>query len=949
MTLVSHFSKPWAGRVDFEKLLCSIFDSDDLRRWFTLDPKLYDIRNQIPDTTTSLSKLVHETAAVLLRHGLLEDYLFERLIREFPGRKSDIHHVWAAWRGHAALSATTPPPVPRFVDEAILHLTEALSEAYSRRMAQALAMSDTSQVNLEILELRRQIRQGPQLKAGDFLHHGRFRLHDQIGHGGFANVWRAYDREIHDCVAVKVLHGHKSSDPTNLERFQRGARNIANLRHPNIIKIVRTAFEDGGFHAYVMEYVPGGTLLNMATREQPSEANLIELFAALCDALGHAHEHGFIHRDIKPSNILVDTSGHARLTDFDMMKSDDTTGGTRSGVGIGTVIYSAPETWNNAVVADERSDVYSLGMTLLACIMRKDVDQHILRDAKACLREVEASLRLKGILARTINQDPTARPSSAHELCRLLQDTSVATNTDDLERFNERSTIYLASDRWDRETFKLNDDNRHITLCRDDICLIPAGALVCGISRHASVGILGTNITDAGGPHEVPGRHELGPLPPGKVMVAPGGKIASDHVLFVVQDDSDAATGNGLTEQIQLIVRRTLQVADALQLRTIAYPLLLTGVVGLPRDMILRLLFETLYKAMGATEHVEEAFIAIYPYDRAIGRHLPTSPSATSEVQVKRKLPLAKPLASNANMSFSGTKVVGTGFLLSSEERAALIQRDPRNDARIFRYLGADDVSQDSDHRAKRFIINFGHMKLEEAEHWPDLLNIIRKHVKPERETSTNKHLRRYWWRLAPPMSPLYERLQDSRRCIVSPQTSARLYFATCPSAQIFANTLLVHATDSMAYFACVHSRIFAVWSRWHASTLNGTYRWGLEAFNTFPFPYKNPQDNNAGLARLGTRLEAERQAFTRTNPRSLNRTYSILQDPAVTDADVQSLRRIHLEIDEFVLTAYGWKDMQAPPYATPDTTNGQDAINSFEDEVLERLSAVNQQRWSQR
>lgn len=967
MTRTFPASAPWAGRADFEDLLRSLFGSDELRRWLTREPDLYDLRDALPGANTPLLDLVHRTTETLLHHGLLEDHLFDRLARDFPNRRSDIERVRATWHARPIPSAV-PLPAPKFADPEMRRLTESLDAAYDRREAQLLALSDTSQVDQEILELRRRIRQGPQLKPGDYLHHRRFRLGDPIGVGGFASVWLAYDCETRERVAVKVLHGHKSSDPTSCERFRRGARNTANMRHPNIIKIVRTAFEDLGYHAYVMEYIAGGDLLGLAAREKLPEARLLEIFARLCDALAHAHERRFIHRDIKPSNILIDADGLPRLTDFDVMKSHDTTGGTRTGVGIGTVLYSAPETWNNADAADARSDIYSLGMTLLACLLREDVDHRVVFDLRGCLHAVEASPALKNLLARAIAREPAARPASAQELGRLLRDVPANgivelpepdTPSAELKRFEDNYKTYLASDRWNREVYRTAADHRSITLYLADICLIPAGALVCGISQDAGTGVLGASIVAAGGPAKVPGHHGDGPLPPGKVIVAPGGKLASEHVLYVVQDDSEAATGKHLPEQMQRIVRRTLEVADALHLRSIAYPLLLTGVVGLPRDVILRLLFEALYTALGATTHVEMAFIAIYPYAQAITQHLPppsvVDPAPDGRPQFEfavlsaprdqPPLPLPRQLASNTRVSFPGAKIVGAGFLLSADERAALIAKNAHNAARIFPYLAASDVKFGLDQRPERYIINFYGMRLVEASQWPDLLQIVREHVKSERDAQVDDRLRRHWWQFVSTPSPLYDRLLAGRRCIVSPQVSRDPFFATCASAQIFASDLFVHASESMAFFACVQSRIFAVWYRMLASKTGAEYRWDLEAFNTFPFPFKDPQAGNSELAGIGAGLEAERQIFMRAGSYSLQQTYTSLKDRARDSPGLLALRARHVELDEHVLSAYDWTDIEVPPWTKPHTAGEKAAVQAFESAVLTRLSALNQVR----
>lgn len=959
----THTFPLWIGRTEFEDLLRSLFNAESLRQWIASEPDLCDIRDSLPGVNAPLQETVHQTTNILMNHGLLEDRLFENLSRRFPHRRSDIDSVWQTWRTRNISPSGTPLP-PKFVNPEMQRLAEELAVAYRHRAALVLADVDLTEIDKEILRLRRLIREGPQIKAGDFLHHGRFQLGEQVGQGGYASVWLAYDHELRERVAVKILHGHKCGETTSCERFKRGARNTANLRHRNIIRIVRTAFEDLGYHAYVMEYTSGGDLLDLTTREKLPEERIVDIFTQICDALDHAHRAQIIHRDIKPSNILIDVDGVPRLTDFDIMKSVNTTGGTRTGANLGTVCYSDPLIWENPDAADERSDVYSLGMTLLACLLRKDIHYGILLDSKIYLRDLEASPGLKQLIARAIARTPEARPASAQEFCRQLREAHDDTNATDpaqgasaaeLERFLEEYPTYLSSDRWSRAPYHAADGHKLITLVLADICQMTTGAIICGVSQDAGIGILGSNIAALGGPSRVPGRHGDGPLTSGKVIVAQGGKLASEHVFYVVQDDSDESRGERLPEHIRRLVVQTLRVADALQLRSIAYPLLMTGVVGLPRDLILRLTFETLYEVLGTTEHLEEVFIAIYPYSQAIGlRRVALSPPTLSlfhdaqlefsiapENQPLRAWPIPRTLTSNVQVSFSGTKIHGSGFLLTADERDELIRLDPQNAVCISPYITAADVCQES-RPNNRYVINFGSMTYQEAEQWPYLLQLLRERVKPEREKIFNQRLRRYWWRFGASTSALYDNLRGYRHCIVSPQISPHLVFVPLSSDHVFANSLHVHVTDSTAFLGCVQSRVFAIWGQMLSSSLGDDSRWDIDAFNTFPFPYQNPRANHTELAGPGRRLETLRTIFIRTNQRTLIQTYNDLKNPASTNPELLSLREVHVDLDKAVLSAYGWTNIPIPPYTAPENSKEEAAFKSFEHAVLERLSALN-------
>ncbi len=144
---------------------------------------------------------------------------------------------------------------PLYPDDETRELSETLELAYQRKAELAGQGQDTTQVTSEILELRRSLREGAQLKAGDFLADGRFKLLEPIGQGGFARVWKAYDGDRRSLAAIKVLHGQYAADRSRRDRFFRGARLMARLRHENVVHVVDEKCEDGGFYFFAMKYV----------------------------------------------------------------------------------------------------------------------------------------------------------------------------------------------------------------------------------------------------------------------------------------------------------------------------------------------------------------------------------------------------------------------------------------------------------------------------------------------------------------------------------------------------------------------------------------------------------------------------------------------------------------------------------------------------------------------
>lgn len=615
----------WVGRVEFEDLLASLFDDAELRRWLAVNPDVSEISDLLPGPSVGLRELVHSTTDVLSRRGLIETRLFEHLIRDFPARQTDIRRVLQTWIAHKKLytGGFAAHQALESADPAMQAIADELERTCELRELAVLAGEDTTLLDEKRLALRRTLRRGPQLKPHDVLLHDRYRLGESIGSGGFATVWRAYDRETKAVVAVKVLHSERSVDPTLRERFARGARNTARMSHPNIIRIHREMFEDGGFYAYVMEFLSGGDLKTRILKQGMDEREILTLFVRLCDALQHAHQLGFIHRDVTPSNIVLDAHGSPRLTDFDMMKALDTTGGTAVGAGMGTFIYSAPEVMNDASAADARSDIYSLGMTLLFCLMRRELTFDVFVRPAVYLSNLKCGRPLKNLIARAIAHDPADRPSSALMMGQLLRELAsptpnqailaFLTPASEREHFRDNLPRYLSEEPWSPDTYRASDPGKIIVIAQGDLCTYEVEAIVCGTDRSGGAGHLGFRIARSGGPEL--GEHTEGNrrLIPGEVIVAPGGNLPCKHVLYVVQDQSPLSLTVRLSNQISLIINRALMVADSRRITRIAFPLLFTGSMGISRTEILTLMFDALFDLLPLAERVREANIVLYP------------------------------------------------------------------------------------------------------------------------------------------------------------------------------------------------------------------------------------------------------------------------------------------------------------------------------------------------
>jgi hypothetical protein len=193
---------------------------------------------------------------------------------------------------------------------------------------------------------------------------GDYRIVEQIGMGGMATVYKAYDPTFDRFVAIKILPETSSKRPEFRERFKREAKAIARLEHPHVLPVFSYGEEDG-ITFLVMRYLPSGTLRDYLQENRPSLAQTSVILKQLADALDHAHGHGILHRDVKPSNVLLDDKGNAYLTDFGIAKMvEEVVELTRGDAILGTPAYMSPEQCESARDLTPASDQYSLGIVL---------------------------------------------------------------------------------------------------------------------------------------------------------------------------------------------------------------------------------------------------------------------------------------------------------------------------------------------------------------------------------------------------------------------------------------------------------------------------------------------------------------------------------------------------------------------------------------------------------
>lgn len=301
----------------------------------------------------------------------------------------------------------------------------ALDRLYEEREVAIISGQSTQRIDTAILALKRQMRRGPQLNAGEVLG-DRYRLVRILGYGGFAHVWLAWDLVQKQHVAIKVLHsrfGSLGAEDEHVKRVARGARTMArlSLQHPGFVRVLSEDLStEEGFHYFAMELLHGGDLRKAIISRKIDYPRRVAVILEVGAALQFAHQQGLIHRDIKPQNILLDQTNHGKITDFDLVTVSHSTGGTRTGA-MGTFIYSPPEEMENAKSVDLRADVYALGMTAIFAIYGKDIPSQIMKSSQGFISNLECKLGMKIVLGKAISWDREERYGSIAEFCRDLQ------------------------------------------------------------------------------------------------------------------------------------------------------------------------------------------------------------------------------------------------------------------------------------------------------------------------------------------------------------------------------------------------------------------------------------------------------------------------------------------------------------------------------------------------
>ncbi|WP_437611014.1 protein kinase [Sorangium sp. So ce834] len=368
---------------------------------------------------------------------------------------------------------------PRYPDDRTRVLGEQLQKALDRRKALAEVGARTAEVDQEIVQIKRQLREGGQLRAGDVLGDGRYLLLELVGRGGFASVWKAQDRAQREAVALKVLHPDLAGDVVRRDRFLRGARIMAQLDHPAVARVLEPGAEDGGFYYFVMELAQGGDLRRAVLEGRLPKEHALPLLIQIAEALAHAHTMGVVHRDVKPANILLDESLQPKLTDFDLVNVGDTTGGTRTGA-LGTVLYAAPECLTHPQQADARADVYGLGMTAVFCLHGAELPVEVIRGPDEIIDALDCDEPLRRLLRQATSWKREKRPADAGAFCEASREAlrSTVTGGDAVAKLGTDVLSWVTDGRNDETVWLTQDGDRVRVVARAPALILAAGEQV---------------------------------------------------------------------------------------------------------------------------------------------------------------------------------------------------------------------------------------------------------------------------------------------------------------------------------------------------------------------------------------------------------------------------------------------------------------------------------------
>ncbi len=263
-------------------------------------------------------------------------------------------------------------------------------------------------------------------------------------------------------------------------------------------------------------------------------------------------------------------------------------------------------------------------------------------------------------------------------------------------------------------------------------------------------------------------------------------------------------------------------------------------------------------------------------------------------------------LQENDGAAFIGSYVLGLGFTMEQSEAEALIEEDAKNAEVLFPYVIGADLNRRPDCSASRWIINFQDWPLERAERYSLPMDRVRRFVKPERDRNKRQSRRERWWWYAERAPELYQAISGLDHVLAISLTSSTVAPVRVKTGRVFDQTCVVFALNGFANLALLGSSVHQCWVLRYGSTLETRIRYiQSNVFVTFPRP-----SSTSRLEELGETLDTERRELMLGRSLGLTKLYNQVHDPDVADPAIVRLREVHAEVDQAVLEAYGWADL---------------------------------------
>jgi len=302
------------------------------------------------------------------------------------------------------------------------------------------------------------------------------------------------------------------------------------------------------------------------------------------------------------------------------------------------------------------------------------------------------------------------------------------------------------------------------------------------------------------------------------------------------------------------------------------------------------------------------------------------------------------PLSQNRDLAFIGSQLSGEGFKLSADEARQYTQEEPCCKNVIFPILRGEDITNEPDQNAVQLVINFFDWEESEVEIYGPCYRHIKEKVYPERQKIKRAIRREKWWQYAEKCTKLYQKISSLEEVIVHPFTSKYVCPSIVHSKQVFSAPMVVFTTASRSLLACLQSSFHSEWVAANSSTMGNTQRYTpSDSLRTFPFPKNYNGDDK--LHKLGDDYHLYRSRLLIERKIGITDLYNHMHDEKDLDADIQLLRKFHIEMDLSVANAYGWNDLDFQ-HGFYETRQGNRFTieDNVRHEILHRLRNLNHQ-----